>query len=212
VVVFVIDEHIIYRSGVVACLAGLDDVDTVIAVGSVSEARSDERLSEADVVLVDDELPGTYELIRHIGDNCSARVVVFSSQPDEHRVIAAVQAGAIGYLRKESLTAESLASGMRAAADNSGVMTPELLGTLLRTLSRVSRDMLEPRGISLTRLTEREQAVLRLVAAGHATREVAAEMCYSERTIKNVLHDISTKLDARTRSQAVAAAVREGLI
>lgn len=91
-------------------------------------------------------------------------------------------------------------------------MAPELLGTLLRTLSRVSRDMLEPRGLSLSRLTEREQKVLRLVAAGRATREVAEEMCYSERTIKNVLHDISTKLDARTRSQAVAEAVREGLI
>jgi DNA-binding NarL/FixJ family response regulator len=64
----------------------------------------------------------------------------------------------------------------------------------------------------LSRLTSREQEVLRLVAAGHPTREVARRLCYSERTIKNVIHDVVTKLNARTRSQAVAEAVREGLI
>jgi DNA-binding NarL/FixJ family response regulator len=62
------------------------------------------------------------------------------------------------------------------------------------------------------RLTDREQQVLALIAAGHPTREVALELSYSERTVKNVLHDVVTKLNARSRSQAVAFAVREGLI
>ncbi len=211
-VLFVVDGHFIYRSGVTACLIGLEDVEAVIEAGSIPDAYGHPELLRADVVLVDDVMPGTNELIRLVCDEGSGRVVVCSSSPDERRVIASVQAGAIGYLRKDSLTSESLASAIRAASDGAGVMAPELLGTLLRTLSRVSRDMLEPRGLSLSRLTEREQKVLRLVAAGRATREVAEEMCYSERTIKNVLHDISTKLDARTRSQAVAEAVREGLI
>jgi DNA-binding NarL/FixJ family response regulator len=61
-------------------------------------------------------------------------------------------------------------------------------------------------------LTDREQQVLALIAAGHPTREVAQELSYSERTVKNVLHDVVTKLNARSRSQAVAFAVREGLI
>ena len=60
--------------------------------------------------------------------------------------------------------------------------------------------------------TEREQQVLALIAQGHPTREVALELSYSERTVKNVLHDVVTKLNARSRSQAVAHAVREGLI
>ena len=73
---------------------------------------------------------------------------------------------------------------------------------------------LHPGGVNLrlSPLTSREQEVLRLVAAGHPTREVARRLCYSERTIKNVIHDVVTKLNARTRSQAVAEAVREGLI
>ena len=91
-------------------------------------------------------------------------------------------------------------------------MAPELLGSLLRRISDVSSEVLEPRGLSLSRLTTREQDVLRLVADGHATRDVAKHLSYSERTIKNIIHDAVTKLNARTRSQAVAAAVREGLI
>jgi DNA-binding NarL/FixJ family response regulator len=76
----------------------------------------------------------------------------------------------------------------------------------------VSRDVLEPKGLTLSRLTRREQQVLSLIAEGHPTREVALKLSYSERTVKNVLHDIVVKLNVRTRSQAVACAVREGLI
>jgi DNA-binding NarL/FixJ family response regulator len=61
-------------------------------------------------------------------------------------------------------------------------------------------------------LSDREQRVLALIAEGHPTREVAAQLCYSERTVKNVLHDVVTKLNVRSRSQAVAHAVRDGLI
>ena len=61
-------------------------------------------------------------------------------------------------------------------------------------------------------LTDRETQVLSLIADGHLTREIAELLCYSERTVKNVLHDVVTKLNARTRAQAVAHGVREGLI
>lgn len=119
-------------------------------------------------------------------------------------VLAALQAGAVGVLRKETLSIESLASAVRAAADGTGVVTSELL-----------LDGLAPDGFdkpSSARLTEREQQVLSLIADGHPTREVAQQLCYSERTVKNVLHDVVTKLNRRSRSHAVAHAVREGLI
>jgi DNA-binding NarL/FixJ family response regulator len=106
------------------------------------------------------------------------------------------RAGAAGFLCKETLTPDALRAAVRAAA--SGAVA-------------VAQQALEAR-LSLSRLTSREQEVLRLVAAGHPTREVARRLCYSERTIKNVIHDVVTKLNARTRSQAVAEAVREGLI
>jgi DNA-binding NarL/FixJ family response regulator len=164
------------------------------------------------VVLIDDDAPGGHEFIRWIRETSGACVLVCASRCDEPEVLAATQAGAVGYLCKETLTPDTLVAGVRAAASGAGVMAPEVLGSLLRGISRVSREVLEPRGLSLSRLTSREQEVLRLVAAGHPTREVARRLCYSERTIKNVIHDVVTKLNARTRSQAVAEAVREGLI
>ncbi|MGN6378312.1 MAG: LuxR C-terminal-related transcriptional regulator [Gaiellales bacterium] len=209
---FVIDGHSIYRRGLVACLSGLEDVDLVSDAGDVAAGERDPELAQADVLLVDDRVPGALEFIRRLALIGRPRVVVCSSSAEEHEVIAAVQAGAVGYLRKDTLTSEALASCVRATADGAGVMAPDLLGALLRNLSRLSSDVLEPRGLSLSRLSEREQEVLRLVAAGHPTREVAVQLSYSERTIKNVLHDVVTKMDARTRSQAVAQAVREGLI
>jgi DNA-binding NarL/FixJ family response regulator len=123
-----------------------------------------------------------------------------------------MQAGAIGFLRKDTLSTEGLAAAVQAAASGAGVVTPELLGTLVRSAA-VSNGNGNGNGRShAATLTDREQQVLSLIASGHPTREVAQQLCYSERTVKNVLHDVVTKLNARSRSQAVAFAVREGLI
>ena len=91
-------------------------------------------------------------------------------------------------------------------------MPSDLLGRLLAQVGRVQRQVLAPRGLTFSGLTEREVRVLQLVADGLDTNEIACTLAYSERTIKNVIHDVVTKLNARTRSQAVAKAVREGLI
>ena len=209
--VFVLDPHPIYRRGLLACLAGLDDVGPVAGAGSVREAWEAPALGDADVVLVDHDVPGGGEFIRGLRGR-RARVVVCSQSADERELLAAVEAGAVGYLCKESLTPEVLSAGIHAAASGAGVMDAALLGNLLRGLSRISEEVLEPRGLRLARLSTREQKVLRLVADGHPTREVAERLCYSERTIKKIIHDAVTKLNVRTRSQAVAYATREGLI
>jgi DNA-binding NarL/FixJ family response regulator len=209
---FVLDPHPIYRQGLVGCVGAMEGVTSVADAGSVEAAWAHPALAEADVVLVDHEVPGGIPFIGQLRDRTGACVVVCSSRASEEDVLEAVQAGAVGYLCKDTLTPEALVASVAAAANGAGIMAPELLGALLRGISRVSREVLEPRGLSLSRLTKREQQVLRLVAQGHPTREVASRLCYSERTIKNVIHDVVTKLDARTRSQAVARAVREGLI
>ena len=87
-----------------------------------------------------------------------------------------------------------------------------MLGRLLKQVSRLQRQVLSPRGLSFTGLSAREVEVLRLVARGCDTREIAAQLCYSERTVKNVLHDITSRYQLKNRSHAVAYALREGLI
>ncbi|MET0816905.1 MAG: response regulator transcription factor, partial [Solirubrobacteraceae bacterium] len=163
-------------------------------------------LFESDLVLVDHVMPGGPDFVGAVGESTGARVIVCSSHCVEDAVLAALQAGAVGVLRKDTLTTDSLATAVRAAANGTGVVTPELLRDLLDGLAAgIERPV-------AARLTDREQQVLSLIAEGHPTREVAERLCYSERTVKNVLHDVVTKLGARSRSQAVAHAVREGLI
>jgi DNA-binding NarL/FixJ family response regulator len=203
---FVVDPHTIYRRGLAACLEGLPEVDSVGHADGVRSAWEDEALFAADLVLVDHAMPGGAEFVGAVREATGAKVVVCSSHCTEESVLAALQAGAVGVLRKETLTTDSLASAVRAASNGTGVVTSELLRDLLDGLAP---DDGKP---TPARLTDREQQVLSLIAAGHPTREVAQQLCYSERTVKNVLHDVVTKLNARSRSQAVAHAVREGLI
>jgi DNA-binding NarL/FixJ family response regulator len=208
----IVDPHAIYRCGLVTCLRSIDEVGSIAEAESIPEARDHPALPEADVVIVDYELSDTEVFVRELGATTDARALVITSRSDEDSLLAVIQAGAVGLMSKQTLTPGALAAGVRAAINGTGVVTPELLGTLLSGFSRVSRDVLEPRGVTLSRLTQREQQVLTLIADGHPTREVATKLSYSERTVKNVLHDIVVKLNVRSRSQAVACAVREGLI
>ena len=207
---FVLDTHTIYRRGLVACLDLLEDVEAVAGAESVRDAWEDPALHSADIVLLDPKLPGGKDFLTAVRETTGANVIVCSSDTGQEAVVSALQAGAVGYLRKDQLTPETLATAVKAAANGTGVVTPDLLEHLLAN-HQENAEAAAARPVA-AKLTDREQQVLSLIAAGHPTREVAQELCYSERTVKNVLHDVVTKLNARSRSQAVAFAVREGLI
>jgi DNA-binding NarL/FixJ family response regulator len=207
--VFVSDPHSIYRRGLAASLELLEGVDSVAHAAGVRDSWEHPALFESDVVIVDTAMDGGPDFVGAVAEATGAKVVVCTSGATEDAVMAAIQNGAVGFLRKDTLTPESLGDAVRTAASGNGVVATDLLGNLMRQLA--PEDGAEERP-SVARLTEREQQVLALIAAGHPTREVAEQLCYSERTVKNVLHDVVTKLNARSRSQAVAFAVREGLI
>jgi DNA-binding NarL/FixJ family response regulator len=206
--VFVLDAHAIYRRGLVRSLAVLPEVDSIAEAGSLEEARLHPQLPRADVVVVDHDSPGTHELIREVSATGGARVVVCSSRCSQRDVIAATRSGAVGVLSKTDLTPERLIGAVRASAQGAGVLVPAPAERVVGN-GHVER---APRVPSAQALTARERRVLSLIAEGRQTREVARELSYSERTVKNVLHDAATKLHARSRSQAVASAVRSGLI
>jgi DNA-binding NarL/FixJ family response regulator len=206
---FVLDPHTIYRRGLAACLSLMDDVESVAHAGSVRDAWEDPALFDSALVIVDQSIDGGVDFIGALREATGARVIVCTSECGEEAVLAGIRAGAVGFLRKDTLTTDGLAAAVTAAASGTGVVTPELLDGLLRTLANGAS---EPAKQPPARLTDREQQVLALIAKGHPTREVAKELSYSERTVKNVLHDVVTKLNARSRSQAVAHAIREGMI
>ena len=164
------------------------------------------------VVMVDEVDEPAVKVVRAIQRNGCPRIVLVVARLDDTGLLAAVEAGASGILRRTEAHPDRLAAVVEAAAVGDGSIPPDLLGRLLAQMGRLQREVLSPRGITFSGLTERELDVLRLVAEGCETGDIARQLCYSERTIKNVIHDVTARLNLRNRSHAVAYAVREGLI
>jgi DNA-binding NarL/FixJ family response regulator len=158
---------------------------------------------------VDEEL---LRLVRTTLRNGCPKVVLIAGRLDDTGVFTALEAGVCGMLRREGVTPDQLARAVQSAADGHGSMPPDVLGRVLNQVGRMQRQVLSPRGWTMSPLRKREIDVLRLLAEGADTAEIAAELEYSERTIKSIIHDVTVRFGLRNRTHAVAYAVREGLI
>lgn len=140
------------------------------------------------------------------------RLVVIVTRVEDAGLMAAVEAGANGVLKRSQSTGPNLLQTVRTAAAGDGVLPPDLLGRLLGQVGRLQRQVLHPRGLTFAGLTDREVKVLKLLADGHDTAEVGRGLYLSERTVKNIIHDVTSRLNLRNRTHAVAYALRQGLI
>ena len=204
-------------SRIVVCLVGADPL-TRAGIEAQLRDRADivfttRSAPEGSVTLVvaDQVDPPALQAIRTAPVVWRRRVVRLVSRIDDAGLLAAVEAGVCGLVRRSS-DAATLERAIRGAADGDGTLPPDLLGRLLAQVGRLQRQVLSPRGLTLGGLTEREVDVLRLIADGHDTAEVGRELYFSERTVKNVIHDVTTRFELRNRAHAVAYAIREGLI
>ena len=172
------------------------------------------RLPEDVVGLVvgdelDDEVLSPMRALRGRGVR---RVVLLASRVDDRSLLAAAEAGVTGRLRRTEATAGNLAVAIRAAAAGEGTLPPDLLGRLLRQVGQLQRQVLSPRGLTFSRADGARgdgpaPARRRVRHRGDRRR-----LFYSERTVKNIIHDITSRLELRNRTHAVAYAIREGLI
>jgi DNA-binding NarL/FixJ family response regulator len=164
------------------------------------------------VVVADDIDDGALRMLRAAQRGNGDRAVLVATRIDDRGLLEAVEAGACGVVRRSEANGRAIAGAVRVAARGDGTLPGDLLGRLLTQVGKLQRQVLTPHGLSFSGLSEREIAVLRLVAEGLDTGEIAHQLAYSERTIKNVIHDVTSRLNLRNRSQAVAYALREGLI
>jgi DNA-binding NarL/FixJ family response regulator len=196
--------------------------DPISQAGLASQLRARSEIQVVDddldkaavaVVVVDEVDEETTRVVRAIQRNDGIpRVVLVVTRLDDAGMLAGVEAGACGLLRRSEAIPERLVATIQSAATGDGSVPADLLGRLLEHVGRLQRQVLSPRGLTLSGLTEREIEVLRLVADGMDTSEIAGSLAYSERTIKNIIHDVTARLNLRNRSHAVAYAVRQGLI
>jgi DNA-binding NarL/FixJ family response regulator len=207
--ILVVDPHAIYRRGMVASLELLERVESVDQAEDVASAQRHPALGRVQLVFLDTSIPGARDFVSATAAPAGPHVIACTYNSSGDAVVSAIEAGAIGYLRKDTLTQEVLQAAVQAASSGAGIVAPDVLDMVLRL---GTGEPVPTSRFALTQLSERERRVLALIAEGHPTREVAEELSYSERTVKNVLHDVVVKLNARSRSQAVAQAVRGGLI
>lgn len=201
---YVYADDPILQAGVSSQLRGRPDVEVV-----EGNDLSDVVVA---VVVADTLDENTRRVLRSLRRASVPHTILVTSAVDDGTVVAAAEVGVNGLLRRAEATPEVLARTIGKIAAGDGVIPADLLGHLLEQVGRLQRQVLSPRGLTFTGLSDRETKVLRLIAEGHDTSEIAQQLCYSQRTVKNVLHDVTTRLQLRNRSHAVAYAVREGLI
>jgi NarL family two-component system response regulator LiaR len=205
--VLVADDHPLVRQGLRAYLSLQPDLEVVGEATGGDEAILRARALGPDVVLMDLLMPGLdgVEAMRRLGDEAPAcRVVVLTSAADEDHVLAAMRAGASGYVLKDAPPADVVAA-VRRAVEGGAVIDPNVAPVLLREARRErARDPLEA-------LTRREREVLALVARGLPNKRIAAELGVAEKTVKTHVSSVLRKLGVHDRTQAALLAARAGL-
>ncbi|MEE1812237.1 helix-turn-helix transcriptional regulator [Streptomyces sp. BE133] len=179
---------------------------------SVTEWGEGDTSPQIVVVVVDAVDEEVLTMLRHIQRTSTSRTVLVTTDIDEQKLVSAAECGVAGVVRRSESTPEHLVQVIRTVARGEGHLPSDLLGRLLEEVGRLQGQVLGPRGLHFTGLAAREVDVLRLVAEGYDTADIATKLAYSERTIKNVLHSVMTRLQLRNRSHAVAYAMRQGLI
>jgi two-component system response regulator DevR len=204
--VLICDDHRLLAEGLAALLRLQPGMEVVGVAGSVAEVVAEAAARRPDVVLMDFELPdGTgVEATRPVLEvSPTTRVVILTSFADDAVLLNAIHAGATGFVTKHS-NAAHLADAVRLAAAGESVIPPDLLSRLLPRLRGEASG-----GITVS---ERELQILTLVASGATNNEIARRLHLSPNTVRNHLARLYPRLGARSRLQAVAIAVREGLL
>jgi DNA-binding NarL/FixJ family response regulator len=189
--------------------------DPITQAGAVSllQAHPDIRLADghADVLLVMEEHI-TEVALAEIRTESATHVVLVVEHFRESDLMSLLECGVVAILPRRETGGAELIGAVLNAGDGTANLPPRLQGALLAQVQRMQRDVLEPNGLTLSGLAARECDVLRLVAEGFGTEEIATKLCYSERTVKNVLYGLMTRCGLSNRAHAVAYALRAGAI
>lgn len=172
----------------------------------------EEEQAAVALVVVDRVDKEATQLLRRLRHSSKARVGLLLGDFDPNVLSMTVESGVAAVIRRTEASQDRLVATITALARGEGVLPGDLLGRLLEQVNRLHRVMLGPRGLTLSTLTARETDMLRLVAEGYDTAEIASKTCYSERTVKNVLHEVITRFQLRNRAHAVGYVMRHGLI
>jgi DNA-binding NarL/FixJ family response regulator len=199
----VVDDHEVVREGLVAMLDRRPNFQVVAEAGTVAEAVDNARRFQPDLVIMDVRLPdgSGIEACRDIrAEMPQTRVVILTSYPDEEAVFSAIVAGASGYLLKQ-VRSRDLVAALEAVGRGESLLDPAVTEKVLERVRRIATGGAQD---DLAQLTSQEQKILLLVAEGKTNKEIASEVFLSDKTVKNYVSSILSKLNLQRRAQAAA--------
>ena len=205
--VLVVDDHEVLASALAQALDAEPDIVAVGVAGTLERAAAMIPATTPDVVLLDHRLPdgdGVDAVAGLRRLRPSMAVIILTASAAEHVMVSAIEAGVSGFLSKTRSLSE-VTSAVRAAAAGEAVISPEMLARLLPRLNRSGRAGRET-------LTEREREVLGLLSEGLTNAAIADRLVVSVHTVRNHVANLSSKLGARSKLEAMSIAVREGML
>ena len=209
--VVLVDDHAVVRQGLARLVDGSGDMEVVGTASDGGEAIEVVRGCRPDVVLMDLQMPGTdgVAATRALAEQApDVQVLVLTSFSDEERIVAALDAGAVGYLLKDA-EADDVLDGIRAVSRGESPIHPRAARALLGARRAGRRGDAETDLVAA--LTPREREVLGLVAAGLANKQIARRLGITDRTVKAHLTSVFARLGVEDRTQAALWAQRHGL-
>jgi two-component system response regulator DevR len=204
----VVDDHEVVRQGLVALLDRRPGFQVVAQAGSVQEATAQARLHRPDIVVMDVRLPdgSGVEACREIrAELPDTRVIMLTSFPDDEAVLSAIVAGASGYLLKQ-IRARDLVAALEAVGRGESLLDPAVTERVLERVRRIAKGESND---ELSVLTPQEQKILMLVAEGKTNKEIATDVFLSDKTVKNYVSSILSKLNLERRAQAAAFVAKQ---
>jgi two-component system, NarL family, response regulator DevR len=201
--ILVVDDHEVVRQGLVSLLDRRESFQVVAEAGTVAEAIEMADRFRPDLVVMDVRLPdgSGIEACRDIrAEYPQTRVVMLTSYPDEEAVLSAIVAGASGYLLKQ-VRARDLVAALEAVGRGESLLDPAVTEKVLERVRRIATSAYTD---EFAQLTAQEQKILLLVAEGKTNKEIAAEVFLSDKTVKNYVSSILSKLNLQRRAQAAA--------
>jgi DNA-binding NarL/FixJ family response regulator len=196
--IWIDDHNPIFRLGLGACLE-----PPFLLAGESTHFAPQPDLTRTDILVFELDSAGLPNALRLARDTKLLLVAIAESAEDE-LLVEAIEAGVTGAMLRGEANPNAFLHTLRSAAAGNGSLPTAVLGRLL------SRPRTGMRGAG--DLTDRELGVLRLLSAGESTRQIAEDLCYSEKTVKNIVHDVLVRMNCRNRAQAVALATRRGMI
>lgn len=212
--VLIVDDHTLFRKGVRTMLEAEEDMTVVGEAATGREALEQARALMPDVILMDIAMPDLngVEATRSLHCEMPHVGIIFCTMfEDDEYVFAGLKAGGRGYILKES-DPETMLRAIRAVAHGESLLSPTVAQKVLRQFAALPGEAPAGRAPLCDDLTEREREVLSLVGQGYSNKEIARQLSISEKTVKNHIANIFSKLHINDRTQAVLYAIRRGLV